>query len=148
MLYNAIKWMFVGPPQVGKTTTMYHLLQDLESMQKEKKSTGLEPPIEITFIDSDAVALIDTEDDRSVYTWSGLSVDDLAYHVIHRVESQEESKEGENVTDDCDSDLNSTCAHACDTNGHDDDGNVHVALEETAPSQTMHMPVGSYWCQS
>ena len=92
--FNAIKWLFVGPPRVGKTATKYHLLGDWANMLNPIKSTGLESPTEIsyinsdTYIDSEAVAFINTEDGTPVSgTWSKLSLEDLAHHLICHLES-------------------------------------------------------------
>ena len=84
--------MLVGPPQVGKTTTKHRLLGDCDNLRKQQASTGLEAPIELTYLDSSAAALLSTDEDgSSVSTWSRLSIDKLALLFLHNIESQEMS---------------------------------------------------------
>ena len=33
--FKAVKWILVGPPQVGKTTTKMHLLKQIKNIQSE-----------------------------------------------------------------------------------------------------------------
>ena len=88
-MFNAVKWLLVGPPQVGKTTTKLRLLRDVESVHKKPLSTSLEKPVEMTYLDSKTAALIETSDDRSLSTWTRLTIDDLALLLLHRIESLE-----------------------------------------------------------
>ena len=88
-MFNAVKWLLVGPPQVGKTTTKLRLLGDVDSVHKKPLSTGLEKPVEMTYLDSKTAALIETSDDRSLSTWTRLTIDDLALLLLHRIESLE-----------------------------------------------------------
>ena len=78
----------MGPPQVGKTTTKYRILGDRESLSKHQRSTGLEAPIELTYLDTKTAAIVCTS--SSVSTWSQLSIDKLALLLLHSIESQEE----------------------------------------------------------
>ena len=89
--FTAVKWLLVGPPQVGKTVTKYHLLNEIESLRQRLKhsdSTGIEAPIEMTYIDND-VAMINATDDSSEPTWTRLNIDDLTESLIQSVESQD-----------------------------------------------------------
>ena len=50
--FKAVKWILVGPPQVGKTTTKMRLLKQIKNIQSEggnvkPDSTGLEKPLEV-----------------------------------------------------------------------------------------------------
>ena len=89
--FTAVKWLLVGPPQVGKTVTKYHLLHEIESLRQRLKhsdSTGIEAPIEMTYIDND-VAVINATDGSSEPTWTRLNIDDLTESLIQSVESQD-----------------------------------------------------------
>ena len=89
IMFNAVKWLLVGPPQVGKTTTKLRLLGDADAIRKKPLSTGLEKPVEMTYLDSKTAALIETADDKSLSTWTRLTIDDLALLFLHCIESQE-----------------------------------------------------------
>ena len=39
--FKAVKCLFIGPPQVGKTSTKLHLLGEIESLHKKKNSTDV-----------------------------------------------------------------------------------------------------------
>ena len=89
--FTAVKWLLVGPPKVGKTVTKYHLLNEIESLRQRLKhsdSTGIEAPIEMTYIDND-VAVINATDGSSEPTWTRLNIDDLIESLIQSVESQD-----------------------------------------------------------
>ena len=89
IMFNAVKWLLVGPPQVGKTTTKLRLLGDADAIRKKPLSTGLEKPVEMTYLDSKTAALIEAADDKSLSTWTRLTIDDLALLFLHCIESQE-----------------------------------------------------------
>ena len=95
ILFNGIKWLLVGPPQVGKTTTKYHLLGDHENAFKKNRSTGLEAPLELTYLDSKTAAVICTQGSSSISTWSPLSVDKLALLLLYCIDDQDEGIESQ-----------------------------------------------------
>ena len=88
-MVNAVKWLLVGPPQVGKTTTKLLLLGDVDNVHKKPLSTGLEKPVEMTYLDSKTAALIETSGDRSLSAWTRLTINDLALLLLHHIESLE-----------------------------------------------------------
>ena len=52
--FKAVKWILVGPPQVGKTTTKMRLLKQIVNIKTEIEvgnmkpdSTGIEKPVEV-----------------------------------------------------------------------------------------------------
>ena len=50
--FKAVKWIIIGPPQVGKTTTKMHLLDQIGNIESEggdvrPDSAGIEKPLEI-----------------------------------------------------------------------------------------------------
>lgn len=76
---KAAKCLFVGPPRVGKTATKLHLLGDIEKLHEEHDSTGLDPPIEVSYVISDA----------GESCFHNLTMSELAGQLINDVMSQE-----------------------------------------------------------
>ena len=98
--YNVVKWLLVGPPGVGKTTTKLRLVGDIDTLKKERSSTGLEPPLELTYIDGKTATLIATDESSdSVPAWSGLGIEKLVLLLLHRIDSDVEHTATETVSD-------------------------------------------------
>ena len=96
--YNVVKWLLVGPPGVGKTTTKLRLVGDIDTLKKERSSTGLEPPLELTYIDGKTATLIATDESSdSVPAWSGLGIEKLVLLLLHCIDSEVEHTATETV---------------------------------------------------
>ena len=124
-MFNGVKLLLVGPPQVGKTTTKLRLLGDMDCISKKLPSTGLEKPVELTWLDSKTAALIDISENKPVSTWRRLATGDLAKVLVYRIEHEEETKQ----------DVASAVATA-DVPKSSEPSPHHMSLEETAPPTT------------
>ena len=82
--FKAVKCLFIGPPQVGKTSTKLHLglLDEIEKLRSHKSSTGIEPPIETTYIN--------IEGNSCTSAWKRLGLIDMASVLISRIASEKE----------------------------------------------------------
>ena len=125
IMFNGVKLLLVGPPQVGKTTTKLRLLGDMDCIHNKPPSTGLEKPVELTWLDSKTAALIDVSENKSVSTWQRLTTGDLAKVLVYRIAHEEETKQ------------NAASAIAtADVPKSSEPSPHHMSLEEIAPSTT------------
>ena len=95
--FKAVKWIFIGPPQVGKTTTKMRLLEQIYNIKSEggiikPDSTGIEKPVEVI-----SAAMISDNDAKNSLYWKALNESQLDKALMCYINSQSISSKRHSV---------------------------------------------------